>query len=108
MSEVYDSIVRGLQEAINDAAGNKKLLRRTVTVIPVKNYSADEVKKIRKSTGMSQRLFAEYMGVSYKTVEAWEAGTNRPSGSSSRILSMIESNKSFTQEYPFVKVETCG
>jgi len=105
MSEAYDSIMRGLQEAINDAAGNKKLPRRTVTVIPVKNYSADEVKKIRKSTGMSQRLFAEYMGVSDKTVEAWEAGTNRPSGSSSRILSMIESNKSFTEEYPFVKVE---
>lgn len=53
MSETYDSIMRGLQEAINDAAGNKKLTRRTVTVIPVKNYSADEVKKIRKSTGMS-------------------------------------------------------
>lgn len=53
MSEAYDSIMRGLQEAINDAVGNKKLPRRTVTVIPDKNYSADEVKKIRKSTGMS-------------------------------------------------------
>lgn len=106
MNEVYDNIMRGLQEAIDDAAGNKKLARRTVTVIPVKHYSAEEVKKIRKSTGMSQRLFAEYMGVSHKTVEAWEAGTNHPSGSSSRILSMIESNKSFTEEYPFVKVES--
>ena len=30
------------------------------------------------------------MGVSAKTVEACEAGTNRPSGTASRILSMME------------------
>lgn len=105
MSELYKSIMQGLQEAIDDASGKRKLPRRAVTIIPVKKYSAEEVKNIRKSTGMSQKLFAEYMGVSDKTVEAWEAGTNCPSGSSSRILSMIESNKSFTKEYPFVKIE---
>lgn len=105
MSEMYESIMKGLQEAADDAGGQKKLQRRTVTVTPLKNYSAEEIKAIRKSTGFSQRLFAEYLGVSYKTVEAWEAGRNHPSGSSSRILSMIESNKSFTEEYPFVKIE---
>ena len=35
-------------------------------------------------------LSTYYMGVSAKTVEAWEAGTNRPSGTASRILSMME------------------
>ena len=86
MSEFYDSIMRGLHEAVEDAKGKRKLPRRTVCVIPVKEYTAEEVKNIRHQTGMSQQLFAEYMGVSDKTVEAWESGRNHPSGSASRIL----------------------
>ncbi|MGN0361233.1 MAG: helix-turn-helix domain-containing protein [Bilifractor sp.] len=105
MSELYNSLLRSLNEAFDDASGKKKLPRRTVTVIPVKTYSAEEVKSIRKSTGMSQKLFAEYLGVSGKTVEAWEAGTNHPAGSSSRILSMMEQNKDLAEEYPFVRIE---
>lgn len=105
MSEIYDSIMRGLQEAVDDAKGKRKLKKRTVTVIPVKTYTANEIKNIRKKTGMSQQLFAEYMGVSDKTVEAWESGRNNPSGSSSRILRMMEQNNDLTKEYPFVQIK---
>ena len=81
MSDVYESIVAGLQEAIEDAKSKeKKLPRRVVTVVPVKEYNASEVKKIRNETGMSQKTFASYLGVSCKTVEAWESGINHPSG----------------------------
>ena len=70
MSDVYESIVAGLQEAIEDAKSKeKKLPRRVVTVVPVKEYNASEVKKIRNETGMSQKTFASYLGVSCKTVE---------------------------------------
>ena len=76
-----ESIVAGLQEAIEDAKSKeKKLPRRVVTVVPVKEYNASEVKKIRNETGMSQKTFASYLGVSCKTVEAWESGINHPSG----------------------------
>ena len=41
MSDVYESIVAGLQEAIEDAKSKeKKLPRRVVTVVPVKEYNA--------------------------------------------------------------------
>ena len=43
---------------------------------------------------MSQRLFASYLGVSVKTVEAWENGTNHPSGSAKRLISLLEDGKS--------------
>ena len=105
MSNVYESIMTGLAEAVEDAkASEKKLQRRVVTIIPVKEYSAEEVKEIRHSTGFSQKLFASYMGVSDKTVEAWEAGINHPSGAASRILSMIEMNSNIITEFPFVKL----
>ena len=62
MSDVYESIVAGLQEAIEDAKSKeKKLPRRVVTVVPVKEYNASEVKKIRNETGMSQKTFASIL-----------------------------------------------
>ena len=105
MNSVYKSIMTGLSEAIEDANGKgKKLNKRVVTVIPVKQYGAREVQEIRKITGMSQKAFASYMGVSDKTVEAWEAGTNHPSGAASRLLSMMEMNHNLVDEFPFVKM----
>ncbi|HZK62297.1 MAG TPA: helix-turn-helix domain-containing protein [Anaerovoracaceae bacterium] len=38
----------------------------------------------------SQRVFAEVLGVSPKTIEAWEAGKNHPDGSSSRMLQLLQ------------------
>ena len=105
MKNVYESIMTGLTEAVEDAkASEKKLKRRVVTIVPVKEYTAKEVQSIRHSTGFSQKLFASYMGVSDKTVEAWEAGINHPSGAASRILSMMEMNADLTTEFPFVQL----
>lgn len=105
MSSVYESIVAGLTEAIEDAKSKeKKLKRRVVTIVPVKEYEPFEVKAIRNSTGLSQKLFAGYMGVSDKTVEAWESGKNKPSGAASRLLAMMEMDSELTKEFPFVQV----
>jgi len=104
MSEIYSSIMTGLTEALEDAQSTEKTLKRnTVTIVPVKKYHAADVQKIRKSTGFSQRLFASYLGVSTKTVEAWEAGTNQPSGAASRLLNMLELNSHLIEEFPFVQ-----
>lgn len=105
MSKVYNSIMTGLTEAVEDAKSKeKKLNKRVVSVLPVKKYKAIEIQRIRKSTGMSQRVFASYLGVSEKTVEAWEMGINQPSGAASRLLNMMEINNKITEEYPFVKM----
>jgi putative transcriptional regulator len=88
---------------VDDAKSELPILKRhKVTVEPVRVFEADEVKKIRNSTGMSQKMFASYMGVSDKTVEAWEAGTNHPSGAASRLLSMMELDKELVRKFPFV------
>ena len=104
MSNVYESIMAGLTEAIEDAkSSEKKLKRNVVHVEPIKEYNAEQVKRIRINTGMSQNVFASYMGVSCKTVEAWESGKNHPSGAASRLLHMMEMNSNLIEEFPFVK-----
>lgn len=99
----FESIMEGLNEALEDSK-NPTLPRKTVTIEPLKNYKPAEIKSIRLSTGMTQKLFANYMGVSYKTIEAWESGTNNPNGSAKRLLTMMEMNTNLTKEYPFVKL----
>ena len=105
MNEVYESIMSGLVEAIEENnSTEKKLRKRVVSIVPVREYTAEEVRKIRNTTGMSQKLFASYLGVSDKTVEAWEAGTNHPSGAASRLLNMMELDAELITKFPFVKM----
>ncbi len=89
---VYESIMTGLNEAIEHSQGKRRLKSTTLTVQPLKVYAPQEIKAIRQSLGASQALFAGIMGVSVKTVEAWEAGRNQPEGSSRRLLSIFQSD----------------
>ena len=66
MKSLYDSILTGLSEALEDVGSEeKKLKRNTISIMPVKKYGAKEVQNIRKNTGLSQKLFAGYMGPAY-------------------------------------------
>ncbi len=40
----------------------------------------------RKKTGLSQSAFAALMGVSLRTLQAWEQGRRKPSGPASLLL----------------------
>jgi DNA-binding transcriptional regulator YiaG len=39
----------------------------------------DEIKKMRLALKLSQEALAQRLGVSFKTVNSWERGVNRPS-----------------------------
>ena len=58
-------------------------------IMPVKEYSSSEIREIRMKTGMTQSVFASYMGVSKKTVEAWEGGRTHPTGPVFRLLDIL-------------------
>ena len=90
-----------LNEAVAIEQGELKGRKTVYEIQPVKKYDNTEIKQIRTSVGMTQLLFANYMGVSSKTVEAWEKGTNHPTGTACRLISMLE-NKTF-ETLPFVK-----
>ena len=92
---LFEEIKAGLQEAIEYEKGNLKANTRTLSITPIETFTAAEIKEIRKSTGFTQSLFAQYMGVSLKTVEAWEAGINQPNGAASRLLSLTKKDPQF-------------
>jgi len=103
MSKMFESIKQGLNEAIDYERGELQGVRvDRITVAPLNTYTAVEIKAIRAQQSMTQRLFAEALGVSVKTVEAWEAGTNRPSGIANRMLGLLKQDDHFFERYSVV------
>ena len=94
MSEAFAILSGALDEAIKDTR-TKKLKRtvRSIEIEPAGVYSSVQVKNIREKIGLTQKLFAKYLGVSTKTVEAWEAGRNKPFGPSNRLLWLMDMGK---------------
>lgn len=56
------------------------------------DYSAEAARAARELLGASQAVFAEFLGVSVKTVQAWEQGINPPSGMAARFMDEIRHN----------------
>ena len=95
---LFDKIKGGLEEAIAYEAGTGDAKTRKIIIKPVESYKAADMKEIRTSAGMTQVVFAEFMGVSQKTVEAWESGRNHPVGSACRLLSLTKNDPMFPQK----------
>ena len=95
---VFDEIKTGLNQAIEYEKGNLKANTRTLSVTPLETFTASEIKDIRKSAELTQSLFAKYLGVSLKTVEAWESGRNQPNGAACRMLSITKKDPQFPKK----------
>ena len=93
-----DALIQGLQQALEYAKGNKRRCRVTVREIPVPEYGADDVSRVRSDLRLSQKALASVLGVSSRTVEAWEAGRNAPTGPAARMLYLIEADHSLVDK----------
>ena len=68
-----------------------RTLRRARVVIPSQEpSSADDVRAIRESNGVSQAVLALYLGTSTASVTQWEQGLRTPTGAAARLLSLIK------------------
>ena len=104
MSILFEDLREGLQEAIDYEKGNGKAKKAVFMITPVNKYSNDQIKSIRNKAGMTQKVFANYMGVSKKTVEAWELGRTHPTGPACRLLDILDQGKE--TELSFVSVQS--
>jgi len=97
---IFDSVSKSLNEAIDYERGNTNGVRkRVVTVMPVPQYKGIEIKRIREELKITQANFAELMGVSVKTVEAWENGRNIPQGPAQRMLDLLKNESDIVDKY---------
>ena len=98
MNSLFEDLQQGLKEAIAYAQGIGPGTSYKYEIQPVPFYSNADIKRIRVEAKMSQAAFAKCLGVSAKTVEAWECGRTHPTGSARRLMSMISENR----DLPFI------
>lgn len=73
MSELFESINRGLEDAMAHSKGEKNSVRLYVP-------EQVDVKKVREKTGLTQNEFAATFGISLGTLRHWERGDRKPHG----------------------------
>lgn len=83
MEKAFDSIARGLSEAIAHAKDEK---------VAVKVFKPEEVNvsELRRHMGMTQEQFAARFGFSVATLRHWERGDRTPQGASLVLLNVIK------------------
>jgi putative transcriptional regulator len=96
---IYESIMQGLAEATDYQKGKNTARKMKLTIKPVATFNTDYIKQIRQKTGLSQVVFANSLGVSPKTVEAWENGRNKPEGASRRLLEIVRDDPDFLSRF---------
>lgn len=88
---MFDFLKEGLEGIIQHQKGKKKLNKRVIEVPePAIQYTADDVKRIRKSLQYSQDYFALFLNISKKTVQAWESGRRNPNHAALRLLEIVD------------------
>jgi putative transcriptional regulator len=78
-AETFAELVGSMSEALEHARG-KRSLRTTALPRPPAPFDRRAVKRVRTRLKASQTVFAGYLNVSAKLVQAWEAGRRRPEG----------------------------
>jgi len=87
MSTAFDSIKRGLLEAIEHAEGRAPETR-------IHRPHPVDVKALRSKVGMTQEQFASRFGFSTATLRHWERGDRQPHGPALVLLNVISHNPS--------------
>lgn len=95
MSRIGKKIIDRLERFANDLEqgvdiASRYTCRQIVLDLNLKSYDAKQVLKARQTLGLSQMLFARFLGVSVKTVRAWEQGTNTPQEIACRLMDEIQ------------------
>lgn len=87
-NDVFAELLESANEALEHVQG-KKNLKTTALPIPPKPMNGVQVKRARASLHASQAVFAAYLNVSTKLVQAWEANRRRPEGPALVLLNIL-------------------
>ncbi len=92
--DFFSGVMDGLQEAL----AHKKGKAAAETFARKRSLPAINVVELRSSLSMTQKSFAEILGVSCRTVEAWESGKSTPTPTAKKLMYLIQENHSLVQK----------
>jgi putative transcriptional regulator len=57
---------------------------------PIEPLAPEQIKQIRESSQVSQAVFAAILNTSLSTVQKWEIGQKKPTGTALKLLSLVQ------------------
>ena len=93
----YEELKASLEQAIAYKQGDHTQARVSVRSVPDFPITATDVVRVRTELELSRQTLAQGVGVSPRTVAAWEAGRAAPSKTAQRLLSLLESDHSLVE-----------
>lgn len=87
--EVVQETVKGLHKV---GVMDQVTLREfdQLALPPVAPLEPAQIKHIRESTHVSQAVFARLLNTSLSTVQKWEIGQKRPTGTALKLLHLVQ------------------
>ena len=80
----FNELAESVREGMDIISGKKQPSR-------VFHFSSLDIQKIRKQYNLSQQKFARLMGISVNTLQNWEQGRRKPTGTA-RVLLEVAAN----------------
>lgn len=91
MGQFFDDLKEGLEDVLAYKKGKMTLKSETIEIPkPPCSYRPEDIKKLRETCNYSQALFAKFINVSTKTIQAWESGERVPNHAALRLLELID------------------
>jgi putative transcriptional regulator len=90
---ILEMVHESAKELHNAGVMNDTTLREfdALCLPKVKEFSAEQIKRIRAKSKASQGVFAAYLNTSKSTVQKWEQGAKKPNGPSLKLLNLVAS-----------------
>jgi putative transcriptional regulator len=92
MSKILEA-ARELAQDLHEVGAMNDLTMRKIDLLclpPKRSFTAEDIRRIRASSRMSQPVFAALLNVGRTTVAQWEQGLKKPGGSAVRLLDLID------------------
>ncbi len=87
----FEELMASAREALEHAHGMRSL-RTTRLPRPPRRMGPAAVRRVRDRLRASQAVFARYLNVSTKLVQAWEAGRRQPEGPALVLLHLADAH----------------
>jgi len=91
-------LTAALEETLDEITAHQRGEEVPGMVVHERTLPDVDAALIRKSLSMTQRAFAAVLGVSCRTVEAWESGRSNPTPTARKLMYLIQEDHSLVQK----------
>ncbi len=103
MEEIADNFqdvnfFEGVTAGLNEALAYEKGTAKAETIARKRSLPDVNVAEVRNSLSLTQKAFAAVLGVSSRTVEAWECGKSIPTPTAKKLMFLISQDHSLVQK----------